>query len=482
MTPTWIGVLMLLIGALLLVRGSVLAMLMFVMGSLLFGGSSALNLPALGGSSIQPAYVALGFLALRITLSGGGIGGAIARSLSLNWALVVFCLYGTGTALALPRIFRGAIEVTAMRFEVTRDPFATTPLAPTSQNITAGVYMIGTLLAAVCASVAARGANAAHRLAGAFAWLSLSHAALGLLVLGLTLAKQGPIIALVRNANYAQLDQSYGGFTRITGFFPEASAYAALGFALFVISLECWLRGVRPRLTGAAALAMVIMLLISTSSSAYLSLAGYFAVIVIRLMVFPSAIPPRRILTLFVAVFLGLLLGLIAAVALPPLLDAFADMLSRMTVEKATSYSGLQRQFWARQGLEAFQTSFGLGIGAGSFRSSSIATAILGSMGVVGAITMILYILQVLKPLRATTYGRPGLPIEQAFGASCGWAAILGLIPALAASPSPDPGLLFALLSGLSLAFRAQPAAVPPLRREQAATGPSLGVIPSVQR
>lgn len=465
MTPTWIGMLMLLIGALLLIRGSVLAMLVFVMASLLFGGSSAIDLPALGGSSIQPAYVALGFLMLRIALSGGGVSNLFVRSLSQNWALMVFSLYGIATALVLPRIFRGAMEVTAMRFTYNRDPFAAQPLQPSSQNVTAAVYLFGTLLGAVGASIVARSPRASYRLAGAFAWLTFAHVALGMIALVLTQTHHPEIIALFRNASYAQLDQSYAGFIRITGFFPEASAYALVAFPLLILCLESWMRGVRPRLMGAAAIAMGLTLAMSTSSSAYLSLAAYMLILVVRFMLFPSAIPARRILILVISVFITILVGLTVAVALPQLLDAFADMLSRMTVKKANSYSGLQRQFWARQGIEAFQKSYGLGIGAGSFRSSSLGTAIAGSMGVVGLASFAIYNWTVLKPLRASTFNAKALNMDQAFGASCGWAAVAGLIPAMAATPVPDPGLLFAILAGLAVTWRAD--AVPALRQTQ---------------
>ena len=149
------------------------------------------------------------------------------------------------------------------------------------------------------------------------------------------------------------------------------------------------------------------------------------------------------------------------AVAVPRLLHTFTDMISHMTLDKADSVSGRQRRFWAEQGIEAFKVTWGLGVGAGSFRSSSLATAIMGSMGVVGLITFVVYVWTALKPLRGTTFGGRQASPEQALGASCGWALIAGLIPAIVASPSPDPGLLFGVMGGIAIALRRSPRAAP---------------------
>ena len=59
MIPSWIGAIIVIVGTVLLLRGSALAMLMFQLTCSLMSGSAALFLPALGGSSVPPAYLAL---------------------------------------------------------------------------------------------------------------------------------------------------------------------------------------------------------------------------------------------------------------------------------------------------------------------------------------------------------------------------------------------------------------------------------------
>jgi hypothetical protein len=459
MAFTWIGLVIVLIGALLLIRSSAVSMFSFVLFMSLLGGSAAIVLPALGGSSIPPTYLALGFLAARILLPGSGTVSLVGPALRDNMALAVFCLYGAITAFLLPRLFADALNVTPMHSSDLRHIFDTRPLGFSSQNITTAVYMIGALLGAVLAAAAARTREAAPRILAAFAWLTWAHVALGLIATALTAAGQQGIIDVFRNGSYAQLDQQYQGFIRISGLFPEASSYAAHGVVLLILMAEAWLRDLRPRLTGPAALAMALTLVFSTSSSAYVGLAGYAVILLGRGLLLPGSVPGGKVLTLALFGFITVLAGVLAAVASPSLLAQLVDMIQHMTVDKADSHSGLQRGFWARQGIDAFQVSYGLGVGAGSFRSSSILTAIAGSMGVIGLVSFAAAIWATLKPLRASTYGGAQVPRDQAIGACCGWAAVIGLLPAMVASPSPDPGLLFGLLAGLAVALRAVPVA-----------------------
>jgi hypothetical protein len=105
--------------------------------------------------------------------------------------------------------------------------------------------------------------------------------------------------------------------------------------------------------------------------------------------------------------------------------------------------------FWAMQGINAFTFSMGLGIGAGSFRSSSLIMAIIGSMGVIGIVTFVASCAVLFLPRK---------PMEdktrQAISEATAWAAVAGLIPAMVMLGAPDPGMEFAAFAGISLALR----------------------------
>lgn len=477
MTITWIGMVLLLVGLVLMARGGVLHMFVFMLATSPLGGAAAFILPALGGSSIPPTYVALGFLVARVLLGGRASIAQVGEALRDNTALVVFCLYGAVTAFILPRLFAGELYVTPMRATDLRNLFDTFALKFTSQNITAAVYLLGTLLGAVVASTIARRPAAGPFVLKAIVIVTWFNVALAVAALVLTAAKMGWVVDIFRNGSYAQLDQSYRGLIRITGVFPEASSYAGYTFIFLILLLEAWLRDLLPRWTGPAALAVGMTLVFSTSSSAYLSLGAYAVLLLARWLLFPQSLPAKKAVWLLGFGFLAVLLVLLIAVVLPGTLEQFVDMLQQMTLNKADSISGRQRRFWAEQGLSAFKISYGLGIGAGSFRSSSLITAIAGSMGMVGLSAFLLYLASVFKPFRASTYGRS--VGDQAMGVCCGWAALVGLIPSMVSTPSPDPGLLFGVLSGLAITLRLAPIGAPaalsmPVQRLAVGADPTL--------
>jgi hypothetical protein len=149
----------------------------------------------------------------------------------------------------------------------------------------------------------------------------------------------------------------------------------------------------------------------------------------------------------------------VAALAFSPsLVESFSRIITVMTIDKADSVSGIQRLFWARQGFEAFAVSGGLGIGAGTFRSSSLITAIIGSMGVIGIVSFMAHLLHAFKPLRASTYSAAAKDRE-GVGAAASWTSLLMLMPAAVASPSPDPGVTWAMFAGIALSLRARQSA-----------------------
>jgi hypothetical protein len=196
-----------------------------------------------------------------------------------------------------------------------------------------------------------------------------------------------------------------------------------------------------------------VILLISTSSSAYIGLTAFSVVLVIRLILSPTLISSSKMGVLAAAGLAGLIGSIGAMVAVPHFAEGFGDMLEHMTVGKSTSTSGLQRAFWARKSVEAFEVSGGLGVGPGSLRSSGLFTAILGSSGVIGLSLFLTHLYRVLRPLASSTY-TPVADEDSSVGVAAAWAAILCVIPLGIAASSPDPGLDFGLLTGAALALR----------------------------
>ncbi|MDE2435385.1 MAG: glycoside hydrolase [Sphingomonadales bacterium] len=454
MQLTYIAAIQMFIGFVILLNGSLRSAFTFLLVSSLFAASASIILPGLGGSSIPPVEIALIFVYLHIFGSRAGYLNVLSEAVRANRWLVVFTLFGIASAMLAPRIFADRIAVAPMRPIAHGQLVETVMLAPTAQNTTTAFYLAGTLLVALAAYVlcrACRGGIAA--LVETVIVIGWAHVITGIITL---LAKGTPldsIIDLVRNGSYAQLDQSYQGFVRIRGLFPEASAYAEFGIGYMVINAELWYRSIRPGATGTVAFALAVVLAFSTSSTAYVGLLGYGLFFVGRVFVMPRVVEGRRVKQFAAAAF-GIIVLLAIVMALVPAMPVeFWNMILQMTVGKSGSVSGVQRWFWATQGWEAFKASSGLGIGPGSFRSSGLFFAILGSTGVIGIVSFLAYLADVFQPLRRSTWGQ-GRSLEQSIGGAFGTAAVLALIPAAVSSAKADPGVIFAFLSGAALALR----------------------------
>ncbi|MFM9936638.1 MAG: hypothetical protein ACKVOL_10635 [Novosphingobium sp.] len=460
MELTFIGAAQVLIGLALFVGASVEAMFGFVLASALLGGSAAIALPLLGGSSIPPVQFALLFMGMRLLVPGAGQMPAVGEALKANGWLLAFVGYGIVIAFIAPRLFAGQIDVTPLRGRVEARYvstlayiYAVRPLAFSPQNLTTAVYLVGTLLGALAGHVACARERGRAGLVRVLAIAGMVHALSGFASVALKGTPAEVVLTVFRNGSYAQLDQSYLGFVRMSGFRPEASSFANYALILFVFTFECWLRRIDPRWTGPTAALLAAALVFSTSSTAYAGLPLYALFLAIRALVFPGALPVDRALWIG-----GALLTLVAAASAvmiwqPALAASFGDMLRHMTVDKGDTLSALQRRFWAWQGIDAFLKTSGIGIGPGSFRSSSLATAVLGCTGVIGAVTLSLHFLAAFSPLRQSTWA-PVADAAFSTAAACGWAMLMGIGVASISSPTCDPGTDIAMLSGAALALR----------------------------
>jgi hypothetical protein len=350
--------------------------------------------------------------------------------------LAIFVIYGVAGAFILPHVFAGTINLTPLRPIPNGYIYATLPLAFSSQNITSAVYLLTTLIAAVAGHVASQTQKSEIVIAKTAALICTLHALIGLSSVVLVGTIWTSVLKFFRNGFYAQLDQSFDGFVRMNGIWPEPAVFSAYGFAWLVFTTELWLRNVEPKWTGWGAGMLAFALLISTSTTAYIGISVYAAILVLRILFIPGSVPVRKAL----ALLSGGMVGLAAILALfafnPDAADAFSDFVARFTIDKASSASAMQRSFWAGQGIDAFWTTGGLGVGPGSFRSSSLVTAIIGSTGLIGSVAIFVHLVRVFKPHYRSSYLRVD-DARRATGVSASWAAIVMLIPATFSAASP---------------------------------------------
>ncbi|MCC5611743.1 hypothetical protein LC612_34670 [Nostoc sp. CHAB 5834] len=459
MIPTHFGILVAAIAIFLLWRASILSLLQMTLLFSLMGGSAAIILSGLGGSTIQPAIFALGFLFVKSVLPGAGQAQKFEFAVKDLAFLAVFIFYGIAGALILPRIFAGVIDVTPLRPIPDGYIYAAYPLGFSSQNITTAVYLFATFIAALGGHIACQKQNAEVVIAKTAATICAVHALLGLSSVALAGTAWVSVLQFFRNGFYAQLDQAIDGFVRMNGIWPEPAVFSAYGFAWLAFTTELWLRNVEPKWTGPGAAILAFALLISTSTTAYIGLSAYAIIIALRMIFFPVSVSMRKALILLSAGMSGVAAILALLAVSPDTAASFADFVAKFTVDKASSSSALQRGFWAKQGIDAFWATGGLGAGPGSFRSSSIITAIIGSTGLIGVVALLIHLVRVFKPHYKSTY----LRVEdqrRAAGVAASWAAVIMLIPAGFSAASPDPGFVWGFFCGFALALR-QPTFVP---------------------
>jgi len=350
----------------------------------LFGCAVALSLGSIG---VMPAQLFLIFFVIRAFNLGGGKPIADAFSLDKpGFWLLCTCVWGVMGAILWPRLLRGSTLV----FPVDRSLVGSLllqPLGPVSGNLTQAVYCVGDVVVYCCTFAFLRYRGAYRTLAGAIFLLTFLDVVAGVVDVGAHMVGIDALSA-VKTAQYADLTgEEMNGMVRISGTFSETSAFSSFTLPLFVFCLNLWMLGFRPKISGALAIASGMMLLLSTSGSAYVGLGGYLVVLLFSrpgLIARAAAVRKQR---LWVISFCAGLLGVLYVVLfLPAVADAVTQFVDLTILGKAASSSGIERMSWNHQGVTNFFDTYGIGVGLGSIRASSFLVVVLSNLGAVGVI------------------------------------------------------------------------------------------------
>lgn len=446
-------------------RGPMIYGLFFVSWSF---GTLAMIPPQIIGASIFPAWVIAGFLTVRTLLDVGPRAYFGALFDVRRFGLLALCtLYALLSAVLLPRLFAGQIDVITMRLET----FGATDLQPSVSNFIQATYFLLTTLTVVNIYFAARDPAKRPALLKGFAWGAAAAVLTGLADMVTAAAGLGGLLQPYRNALYALLvDNEVGDMKRVIGLTSEASAYAALciGF-LSPLAMTPQDRASAPwgRWRVPLALALLAMTYLSTSSGGYVALA--FLALVVLAGVGAGLLGGRRpawLAAYWAVVLAALALGV--AVFLPQLVDSLGRMIDMVVIHKAQTASYVERSMWNQMAYAAFLQSHGLGAGIGCCRTSSWIFAVLGNIGAPGALLMSAFMAQVFLSRAADPGERALLRIVK-----------LAILPCLfvisLTSPSVGFGLASAWLFGLAMAL-AHPLGAPARLRPVLAP---LSIVPS---
>ncbi|WP_197732800.1 hypothetical protein [Paraburkholderia pallida] len=362
----------------------------------LFACAVALTLP--GGVGIVPGYLFLAFFALRAFNLGGG--AALTNALAIGkpgfWLLCT-CVWAVVGAIVFPRALAGSTLIFAIDRNAA-DPNQIgllQPLHPVSGNLTQTVYCVGELVVYCSMSVFLRCRGGYRALANAILLLTALDVTAGIVDVA-SHAVGIDALSWLKTGDFVYFDGAeLGGLVRISGTFSEASSFAGFTLQLFAFCINLWLLGFRPKLTGALTLCTGVLLLISTSGSAYVGMAGYAVVLLLsRHGQISRAANPRKIRVGVIFACLGVLGALYIMLFMPNVVKALSDFVDATILSKADSDSGVERAGLNMQALTNFMDTYGLGVGLGSVRVSSFVMVLLASLGVVGTLCYSIFLVK----------------------------------------------------------------------------------------
>jgi len=448
--PTVVGLLVLGLGLICLFASPMFAIATIVYLSL-FGSAAAINMPALGGASVPVAPFFAPFVAFRALLISKGYNRIIAP-LSFpkpGFWLVVAVLYGGLAAfLIAPHFYNEILVYPIARSEEGIGVFLQRPLQFSSGNITQTFYAIGEVVLFGAIGALASTYPRKQVFLDLLVNLGIAHILLSAIDLATFYTNTGVLIDWLRSANYQTWQSAtVAGMKRLSAFFPEASLYSIYGMTIAGIMLGLVLSGYRERLTRVLFACTLVLLLISTSSTAYIAvpLGG---VVLCLYAVKRAAMQSEGKALLFVFAILTVVVtvSVLAVLFVPQISSTVNDLIDKTLVNKLGTDSGADR---SRLNEGAFQTlldSIGLGVGLGGARTSSFVLTLLSNLGVFGACLYALFLLTTLQAKSMTPGNRPEMILRRAsrFG------MIGGLIGASISLSIFELGPLFYILAAFA--------------------------------
>ena len=413
-----------------------------LIASVAFGSTSAVTLSALGGSS-PLIYTPFALLLVVCAASDKGLRLSLTDALRrdwVGWVVGALMIYAAASAYIMPRLFAGATNA----FVAGRETgVVEVSLAPVSGNVTQTAYLLlGGLTFFALLSRLSQGEPVSVIRTGFFAYLGVNVIG-GIVDLIAKTAGAGDVLAPIRTATFALLtDVEQGGFARINGTYAEASAFGGTSLACLAYAFTYWRHSGSPRGL-MCVVVLVVLLILSTSSTAYAGLAILLAPLAVSLI---GSLARGRIESfgLIVAggVAVAVTVTLFVLVWEPTILEPFEHLFQTTVLEKADSESGRERSHWNERSFSSFFETSGLGIGFGSSRSSSWLVAVVSQLGFVGTALQ----LALLFPfLRRQDPPHPLDPAHETFvlKRSLSAFALAALAANIVAGSGADPGILF---------------------------------------
>ena len=367
------------------------------------------------------------------------------------WVVAALIAFSIISAVAFPRLFAGQTSA----FVATPGAgVRELPLAPVSGNITqTGYFILGALTFFAFAILMAKERNHDAVRRGFVAW-AVVHATLGVVDIAGKVTGVGDALSPIRTASYSFLvDVEEAGFWRIAGGHAEASAFGSVTLSCLAFSYTYWRVQPSPGMF-LLTLVLCLLLIFSTSSTAYAGLAIVAALAVVSMGI--AALRgklARQDVIVLACVWGGLILALAFYLYDEQMFNPLIALFEAVVLNKATSVSAVERGYWNSQSLQAFLDTGGVGIGLGSSRASSWIVSFLSQLGVIGSVMMV-FLVAVLVWDMVSSKRALANKSTWALASAVRSSALASLAGASFSSGSADPGLLFFIALAIVVVHR----------------------------
>lgn len=356
------------------------------------GTMSVLPVAWTGGVNVLPGTIALlalamktlAFDATREPLIGAVFG---VRRFGLLSYFTIVAVFG---AFMLPSLFEGLFSVfpqrPSTRFLIPE------PVHASSGNISQSVYLVVSFLGALTFGRLALDDNFIKNFCQSIVVSSIFTVSTGIADAATSALQMGDVLNIFRTANYAIMTEGeISGIRRIVGLMPEASAFgsiAVIEFALLVFTRNMFSPKYKLFLVAPLSCLCGLFAFLSASSTAYVGILVVLMLFVLNSIyrmwrggaVYGRGLFAEFGLVGFFAAFLVLLI-----LANEETRSKMMGIVNSLLLDKPTSTSFQERASWNRLAWEALWRSNGLGVGAGTLRTSNFFLNILASTGFFGA-------------------------------------------------------------------------------------------------
>jgi hypothetical protein len=428
--------------------------MMFVLATL-FQAAAAVKF---GDTGVPPGHLLLSVVLLYFIKKCDVVAniGLLIRFPKEGFWLLLLILYCVFTGLFAPRLFLYATDVNPIGATAFDPSFSTVPLGPSSGNITQSIYIVGASASFFVISYFLSSSGRLKTMMRAFLVYTVANIGFGFLDLVTYWTDTSYFLDFMHNGNYTfHLNEAELGFKRIAGTFSEASAFANATLGTVGFTLRLWLGGVYPLPTLFLTISGIVLLVLSTSTTAYVGLGVLIAVIYLSTLL--SLLLRRKGVNGF---YFAMMLPLVAVIALLGLAldqanwNTVADIWRAVVIDKSLSESAAERGALNAQALTNLFDTFGLGAGTGSVRTSSFPLALLANIGIPGTFIYGMFLSLIFLKGSAMPDGS----IEKTIQAAARAGALGILIGATISGALIDLGLPFFILSAMACSLRSSPA------------------------